>query len=114
MARRSKYGLLVQPYLEQIKTWRQEGLTIKKIAENLEMLEVTLSYYKTRHPELAEALELPEVAENLSPLEQREKDRKAYLNRQKSYNSVRSFIKVRSSSEERIEFFRVSLEKAEL
>lgn len=52
----SKYETHVKPYLEEIKGWYRNGLTVQQIAENLGIATSTLMLHKTKHSELSECL----------------------------------------------------------
>ena len=55
-ARRCYYPTRVQPFLEDIKFWRENGDTEKMIADKLNIGITTLNDYKLKYPELLNAL----------------------------------------------------------
>lgn len=54
--RKGKYFSDVQPYLEDISKWADEGLTEILIAKNLGISTATFYDYKNKHPEFSEAI----------------------------------------------------------
>lgn len=106
MARPNQYHTVVEPKLEDIRALRKQGLSLEKIAQKLDLKLRQLTYYRKSFPDLDEALNTP-------PDEVKQPERSAYFNRQKNYNSLRSFIRTQSTPEERQEYFRLILEKAD-
>ncbi|MFC4652749.1 hypothetical protein ACFO26_07485 [Lactococcus nasutitermitis] len=106
MARPNQYHAVVEPKLEDIKALRKQGLSLEKIAQKLDLKLRQLTYYRKSFPDLDEALNTPSD-------EVKQTERSAYFNRQKNYNSLRSFIRTQSTPEEREEYFRLILEKAD-
>lgn len=106
MVRPNQYHIVVEPKLEAIKSLRKQGLSLAKIAQKLDLKLGHLTYYRKSFPDLDEALNTP-------PDEVKQTERSAYFNRQKNYNSLRSFIRTQSTPEEREEYFRLILEKAD-
>lgn len=66
MARKEKiYQTKIEPYLQEISWWCREGLTMKEIAENLEVGERALYRAQAAHPKFREAIrEGKEVADH--------------------------------------------------
>ncbi|MGI1837508.1 hypothetical protein ACRPK2_09265 [Lactococcus garvieae] len=96
--RKIKYEVKVEPYLEGIKQWRVERLSLLSIAKNLGMSLSTLDKFRKVYPELEEALKVPE----LTPEEMTEKERqKIQRNRNKYCSSTYAFIRRRATEEER-------------
>lgn len=56
VGRPGDYETKVQPHLELIAGWSKNGVAAYKIAENLGINDKTLSTYRHKYPELAEAL----------------------------------------------------------
>lgn len=54
--RPEKYTTHVQPYLEEIKTWREQGMKLEAIARELNISYDTFWRYKNQFPELSEML----------------------------------------------------------
>lgn len=54
--RKTKYHALVQPRLEQIMTWAENGVIDEKIAERLKIAYSTFKEYLKKYPELSAAL----------------------------------------------------------
>lgn len=106
MVRPNQYHTLIAPKLEEIKQLRQEGLSIAKIATSIGATVDQLGHYRKTFKELEDALSVP-----LEPKVSSE--RKAKYNRKKNYNSLRSFIRTQSTKDERAEYFRLILEKAD-
>ncbi|MDN5470606.1 MAG: hypothetical protein L0J05_05530 [Tetragenococcus halophilus] len=106
MARPNQYHAAVEPKLDDIRTLRKQGLSIAKIAQKLDLTVWQLAHYRKSFPDLDEALNTP-------PDEVKQTEQSAYFNRQKNYNSLRSFIRTQSTPEERQEYFRLILEKAD-
>lgn len=106
MARPNQYYTVVEPKLEDIKALRKQGLSLEKIAQKLDLKLGHLTYYRKSFPDLDEVLNTPRD-------EVKQTERSAYFNRQKNYNSLRSFIRTQSTPEEREEYFHLILEKAD-
>ncbi len=53
---KSRYETLVKPYLEEIKYWKEEGLSEVEICENLGVGKTSFNTYKKKYPELLEPL----------------------------------------------------------
>lgn len=106
MARPNQYHAVVEPKLEDIRALRKQGQSLEKIAQKLDLKLGHLTYYRKSFPDLDEALNTPRD-------EVKQTERSAYFNRQKNYNSLRSFIRTQSTPEEREEYFRLILEKAD-
>ncbi len=106
MARPNQYHAVVEPKLEYIRALRKQGQSLEKIAQKLDLKLGHLTYYRKSFPDLDEALNTPRD-------EVKQTERSAYFNRQKNYNSLRSFIRTQSTPEEREEYFRLILEKAD-
>lgn len=104
MARPNQYYTVVEPKLEDIKALRKQGLSLEKIAQKLDLKLGHLTYYRKSFPDLDEALNTPS---------EKTTKHSAEFNRQKNYNSLRSFIRTQSTPEEREEYFRLILEKAD-
>lgn len=107
MPRKSKYESHIAPYLEEIKNWRAERLSIAAIAKKLSIGLETLNRARATHPELEEALKAPELSEK----EIFERGRKERLNRAKYYNSTLSFIRNHATEEERYKILELILQK---
>lgn len=107
MPRKSKYESHIAPYLEEIKKWRAERLSIASIAKKLSIGLETLNRARAIHPELEEALKAPELSEK----ELFERGRKERLNRAKYYNSTLSFIRNHATEEERYKILELILQK---
>ena len=56
MARKNKYESHVKPYLTVIAGWCRKGVPDEAIAKKLGVAYSTFRGYKTKHPELAEAM----------------------------------------------------------
>lgn len=56
--RPNKYFTNVEPRLEAIKMWRRDGQTEENIAKLLDVGYSTFMFYKTKYPELVEALKV--------------------------------------------------------
>lgn len=54
--RKSKYAEVVEPYLDKIKEWAENGATEKEICEVLDISTSTFYEYKNKYPELSRAL----------------------------------------------------------
>lgn len=54
--RKSKYETHVKPFFEEIKAWRQIGLSEEEISNKLNIGYSTLSYYKNKYIEFLEVL----------------------------------------------------------
>lgn len=108
MPRKSKYESHIAPYLEDIKKWRAERLSIASIAKELSIGLETLNRARAVHPELEEALKAPELTRG----ELFEKQRNERLNRAKYYNSTLSFIRNHATKEERYKIISMALNKA--
>ncbi|AGY45485.1 hypothetical protein GRR92_02105 [Lactococcus lactis subsp. lactis] len=106
MGRPNQYYTVVEPKLEDIKALRKQGLSLEKIAQKLDLKLGHLTYYRKSFPDLDEVLNTPRD-------EVKQTERSAYFNRQKNYNSLRSFIRTQSTPEEREEYFHLILEKAD-
>lgn len=106
MVRPNQYHTAVEPKLEAIKSLRKQGLPLTKIAQKLDLKLGQLTYYRKNFSDLDDAL-------NTLPDEVKQTERSAYFNRQKNYNSLRSFIRTQSTPKEREEYFRLILEKAD-
>ena len=106
MGRPNQYYTVVEPKLEDIKALRKQGLSLEKIAQKLDLKLGHLTYYRKSFPDLDEVLNTPRD-------EVKQTERSAYFNRQKNYNSLRSFIRTQSTPEEREEYFHIILEKAD-
>lgn len=106
MDRPNQYYTVVEPKLEDIKALRKQGLSLEKIAQKLDLKLGHLTYYRKSFPDLDEVLNTPRD-------EVKQTERSAYFNRQKNYNSLRSFIRTQSTPEEREEYFHLILEKAD-
>ena len=106
MGRPNQYHAVVEPKLEDIKALRKQGLSLEKIAQKLDLKLGHLTYYRKSFPDLDEVLNTPRD-------EVKQTERSAYFNRQKNYNSLRSFIRTQSTPEEREEYFHLILEKAD-
>lgn len=107
MPRKSKYESHIAPYLEDIKKWRAERLSIASIAKELSIGLETLNRARAVHPELEEALKAPELTRG----ELFEKQRNERLNRAKYYNSTLSFIRNHATQEERYKIIQTVLNK---
>lgn len=107
MPRKTKYDTHIAPKLEEIKQWRAERLSIADIAKNLSVGLETLNRARLSHPELEEALKVPELTED----ELFEKSRRERLNRDKYYNSTLSFIRRHATEEERFKIIQTSVNK---
>lgn len=107
MPRKSKYESHIAPYLEDIKKWRAERLSIASIAKKLSIGLETLNRARAVHPELEEALKAPELTRG----ELFEKKRNERLNRAKYYNSTLSFIRNHATQEERYKIIQTVLNK---
>lgn len=107
MPRKSKYESHIAPYLEDIKKWRAERLSIASIAKELSIGLETLNRARAVHPELEEALKAPELTKG----ELFEKQRNERLNRAKYYNSTLSFIRNHATKEERYKILELVLQK---
>lgn len=57
---KSKYETSVAPYLDRIKLWVAKGAAQREVAEKLGITEFTLSRYKGRYEQFAQALEAPQ------------------------------------------------------
>ena len=57
---KSKYETSVAPYLDRIKLWVAKGAAQREVAEKLGITEFTLSRYKGRFEQFAQALEAPQ------------------------------------------------------
>lgn len=66
--RKSKYEQCVKPYLDTIRKKVKEGVTEEAIANSLGICMASLSNYKLRYPELAEALSKDKGKEVLEKL----------------------------------------------
>lgn len=108
MPRKSKYESHIAPYLEDIKKWRAERLSIASIAKKLSIGLETLNRARAVHPELEEALKAPELTRG----ELFEKKRNERLNRAKYYNSTLSFIRNHATQEERYNIIQMAINKA--
>lgn len=64
----TKYEELVEPRLEEIKKWSEEGATIKEIAEALGVSYSGLRSYRKKHPALDGALLCNTLIPNLEAL----------------------------------------------
>ena len=106
MGRPNQYYTVVEPKLEDIKALRKQGLSLEKIAQKLDLKLGHLTYYRKSFPDLDEVLNTPRD-------EVKQTERSAYFNRQKNYNSLRSFVRTQSTPEEREEYFHLILEKAD-
>lgn len=53
---KSKYESNVQPKLQLVKEWAQNGLTEKQIAKNLGISRDTLNEYKKKYPDFSDLL----------------------------------------------------------
>lgn len=106
MARPNHYHTMIKPKLEAIKTLRKQGLSLAKVAQKLDLKLGQLTYYRKNFSDLDTALNTP-------PDKVKQSERSAHFNRQKNYNSLRSFIRTQSTPEERQEYFRLILEKAD-
>ena len=106
MGRPNQYYTVVEPKLEDIKALLKQGLSLEKIAQKLDLKLGHLTYYRKSFPDLDEVLNTPRD-------EVKQTERSAYFNRQKNYNSLRSFIRTQSTPEEREEYFHLILEKAD-
>lgn len=104
MGRPNQYHAVVEPKLEDIKALRKQGLSLEKIAQKLNLKLGHLTYYRKNFPDLDDALNTPS---------EKTTKHSAEFNRQKNYNSLRSFIRTQSTPEEREEYFRLILEKAD-
>ncbi|TRW69843.1 hypothetical protein [Lactococcus lactis] len=104
MGRPNQYYTVVEPKLEDIKALRKQGLSLEKIAQKLDLKLGHLTYYRKSFPDLDEVLNTPS---------EKTTKHSAEFNRQKNYNSLRSFIRTQSIPEEREEYFRLILEKAD-
>lgn len=56
MARKSKYGTYVQPYLEDITKWISDGEYERDICKKLGVSHESFAQYKHKYPELPEAI----------------------------------------------------------
>ncbi|MGL4248742.1 MAG: hypothetical protein ACRCR5_08145 [Lactococcus garvieae] len=108
MPKKSKYESHIAPYLEDIKNWRAERLSIASIAKKLSIGLETLNRARAVHPELEEALKAPELTE----AELFEKKRNERLNRAKYYNSTLSFIRNHATKEERYNIIQAAINRA--
>jgi len=108
MPRKSKYESHIAPYLEDIKKWRAERLSIASIAKELSIGLETLNRARAVHPELEEALKAPELTRG----ELFEKQRNERLNRAKYYNSTLSFIRKHATKEERHKIIQTAIHRA--
>lgn len=106
MPRKSKYESHIAPYLEDIKKWRAERLSIASIAKKLSIGLETLNRARAVHPELEEALKAPELTKG----ELFEKQRNERLNRAKYYNSTLSFIRNHATKEERYKIIQTAVQ----
>ena len=104
MARPNQYHTVVEPKLEDIRALRKQGQSLEKIAQKLEQKLGHMTYYRKSYPDLDEALNTPS---------EKPPKHSAEFNRLKNYNSLRSFIRTQSTPEERQEYFRLILEKAD-
>ena len=104
MGRPNQYYTVVEPKLEDIKALRKQGLSLEKIAQKLDLKLGHLTYYRKSFPDLDEALNTPS---------EKTTKHSAEFNRQKNYNSLRSFVRTQSTPEQREEYFRLILEKAD-
>ena len=104
MGRPNQNHAVVEPKLEDIKALRKQGLSLEKIAQKLNLKLGHLTYYRKNFPDLDDALNTPS---------EKTTKHSAEFNRQKNYNSLRSFIRTQSTPEEREEYFRLILEKAD-
>lgn len=59
--RKSKYETHVKPFFEEIKAWRQIGLSEEEISKKLNIAYSTLSEYKVKYPEFMEVLEVSKI-----------------------------------------------------
>lgn len=107
MPRKTKYDTHIAPKLEEIKQWRAERLSIADIAKKLSVGLETLNRARLSHPELEEALKVPELTED----ELFEKSRRERLNRDKYYNSTLSFIRRHATEEERLKIIQTAVQK---
>lgn len=106
MVRPNQYENLIAPKLDEIRRLRQEGLSIAKVAKAIGATVDQLAHYRKSFKELDDAFSVPLEPKVIS-------ERKARDNRKKNYNSLRSFIRVQSTKDERVEYFRLILEKAD-
>ena len=106
MPRKSKYESHIAPYLEDIKQWRAERLSIASIAKKLSIGLDTLNRSRAGHPELEEALKAPELTKS----ELFEKQKNEHLNRAKYYNSTLSFVRNHATKEERYKIIQTAVQ----
>ena len=59
---RSKYETHVLPYLERIKLWVAKGATCQEIADKLHISRESLNQYKSKYPDVYDALMAPRGA----------------------------------------------------
>ncbi|MBG1279296.1 hypothetical protein [Lactococcus lactis] len=108
MPRLTKYESHIEPRLDEIKAWRAQRLSIPEIANRLSVGFSTLNKERY-HPELEEALKMPD----LSPEEQRKRQRNAVVNHEKYFNSTLSFVRRHANEYERLRVFEVGVKKIE-
>ena len=108
MPKHSKYNTHIEPRLDEIKAWRSQRLSIPEIAKRLSVGLSTLNNERYR-PELEEALKLPE----LSSEEKRKQIKNAARNRDKSFNSFLSFLRLHANELERFRIFETGISRIE-
>ncbi|HAP15634.1 MAG TPA: hypothetical protein DCZ00_04120 [Lactococcus sp.] len=94
------YDEKVKPYLKEIRHWRNQDMSIVKVAERLGVTQPFLNIKMKEYPELKEALQ----ARSLTEDELRVKAEKEALYRRRYLNSTKSFIRRQASLEEKLDF----------
>ena len=111
MKKSKKYSENVEPRLEETKEWRKEGLLRAEIAERLGVSLWLLVQQQRQHQVLYDALN---TAPQLTAAEEVLKEQKQERYRSTRYSSVKSFIKLTATPEEKREIHRLIYEYSTL
>lgn len=109
MARPTKsYEEKVKPYLNEIRKWRDQDVSVVQVAKRLGVTQPFLNYTAKDYPELYEALKARPLTEE--ELKRKAENEASY--RRRYLNSTKSFIRRQATFEEKQEFIALILEKS--
>lgn len=109
MARNAKsYEEKVKPYLNDIREWRDQDISVVQVAKRLNVTQPFLNYTAKEYPELKEALKPRPLTED--ELKKKAENETSY--RRRYLNSTKSFIRRHATFEEKQDFITLILEQS--